>query len=65
MSLAAVAGKLSRAEMKNVIAGNGNLSSLSCNAACIEDSDCNAGKKCKEKPCVEDPNQTTNYCVAD
>lgn len=64
MSLATVAGRLSRAEMRNVMAGSGS-SSLSCNAACVENSDCNAGKKCKEKPCVEDPNQTTNYCVAD
>ena len=39
MSLANIQGKLSRAEMKNIMAGSGSSGS-NCNSSCSSDSDC-------------------------
>jgi hypothetical protein len=62
LSLASVPGKLSRAEMKNIMAGDESL--LSCEDACVTDDDCNSGKKCKESSCPDDPKQKMNRCLA-
>ena len=46
MSLATIQGKLSRAEMKNIMAGSGDNCPLNCNSNCNQDNHCqckNAG----------------------
>jgi hypothetical protein len=66
MTLANVQGKLSRAEMKNVMAGNElTVPGLySCESACVDDDSCNNGKKCKEASCPDDPSQKMYRCLA-
>ncbi|MCA0382471.1 MAG: hypothetical protein LCH58_09935 [Bacteroidetes bacterium] len=60
MSLATVAGKLSRAEMKNVMAGNdqtdGSIDNPKCLHSCDTDADCGTDcPKCKK-------GATANFC---
>jgi len=46
MNLATIQGKLSRAEMKNIMAGSGDNCPLNCNSNCNQDNHCqckNAG----------------------
>jgi len=54
MSLANIQGKLSRAEMKNIMAGSGTCALRQCNS----DTDC-----CPDNPKCTRPG-TTNYCTA-
>ncbi|QGW29469.1 hypothetical protein [Phnomibacter ginsenosidimutans] len=56
MSLATVAGKLSRAEMKNVMAGNSSFEdtgdeTIECNDTCLTTADCPLDRKCTTGTC--------------
>lgn len=51
MSLANIKGKLSRKEMKNIMAGSGNVICTTCSS----DSDCSIGHVCRSSPSCFDP----------
>lgn len=54
MSLANIKGKLSRHEMRNIMAGSGDDVVVICKA-CTEDADCFGGRICRSSPSCSDP----------